>query len=196
MQLAAVSDPFSLFSSWFDEAEAGEPGLAHAMSLATVGDGGAPSLRMVLLKGVDARGFVFYTNSESRKGAEMSKNDCAALCFHWKSVRRQVRIEGHVVGVDDDEADQYWATRPRDTQIGAWASKQSEPYAERSEFDAAIAEFEAQFTGGAVPRPDFWNGYRVIPGRIEFWQEQPSRLHDRLVYTRADGAWQTERLYP
>ena len=196
MQLTPVSNPFTLFGSWFDEAEAGEPGLPHAMSLATVGEGGAPSLRLVLLKGVDERGFVFYTNSESRKGAEMVKNNRAALCFHWKSVRRQVRIEGVVVSVDDEEADQYWASRPRDTQIGAWASKQSEPYAERGEFDTAIAEHEARFAGVDVPRPEFWNGYRVIPGRIEFWQEQPSRLHDRLVYTRTDSAWKTELLYP
>lgn len=196
MQLIPIPDPFALFGSWFDEAEAAEPGLPHAMSLATVGDDGVPSLRMVLLKGIDKRGFVFYTNSGSRKGTEIAKNNHAALCFHWKTVNRQVRIEGAVVSVDVDEADQYWASRPRDTQIGAWASKQSERYAERREFDAAIAEHEARFTGKEIPRPKFWNGYRVIPRRIEFWQEQPSRLHDRLVYSRTHGVWKTELLYP
>jgi pyridoxamine 5'-phosphate oxidase len=196
MQLTPVSDPFSLFASWFEEAEANEPGLPHAMSAATVNAAGTPSLRMVLLKGVDERGFVFYTNTQSRKAAELKENGHAALCFHWKSIRRQVRIEGAVAFVTDAEADEYWASRPRDTQIGAWASKQSESYADRSEFDAAITAHETRFAGKSVPRPAFWTGYRVFPAQIEFWQEQPSRLHDRLVYNRADNSWTTKFLYP
>ena len=196
MQITPVSDPFALFSAWFDEAAANETGLPHAMSVATVGVAGMPSLRMVLLKGVDQRGFVFYTSTQSRKAAEVGENAHAALCFHWKSIRRQVRVEGGVDFVTDAEADEYWASRPRETQIGAWASKQSEPYADRREFDDAIAEHETRFLGESVPRPPFWRGYRVIPARIEFWQEQPSRLHDRLVYNRSDGPWTTQFLYP
>ena len=196
MQLTPVSDPFVLFAGWFEEAEASEPGLAHAMSLATVGASGSPSLRMVLLKGADERGFVFYTNTESRKADEIRDTARAALCFHWKSLRRQVRAEGAVTVVSDAEADEYWAGRPRDAQVGAWASKQSRAYTERRELEAAVEEYEARFAGEAVPRPEFWTGYRVSPKRIEFWQEQPSRLHDRLVYNQVDGAWTTELLYP
>ena len=196
MQLTPVTNPFALFTSWFEEADANEPGLPHAMSVATVGATGAPSLRMVLMKGVDERGFVFYTNTISRKAIEIQENSLAALCFHWKSIRRQVRIEGSVVFVTDSEADDYWASRPRETQIGAWASKQSQPYLNRSEFDAAIADYETKFASESVPRPEFWTGYRVQPARIEFWQEQPSRLHDRLVYSRTSDAWETQFLYP
>ncbi len=196
MSLTPVENPFSLFSDWFAEADASEPGLAHAMSLATVAATGAPSLRMVLLKDADERGFVFYTNTGSRKAGEIEETGGAALCFHWKSVSRQVRIEGRVVGVTDAEADDYWTGRPRDAQIGAWASKQSEPYSARAQLEAAVAQFEKRFDGRSVPRPNFWTGYRVVPTRIEFWQQQPSRLHDRLIYTRTEDGWATQLLYP
>ncbi|MCE2483277.1 MAG: pyridoxamine 5'-phosphate oxidase [Alphaproteobacteria bacterium] len=194
--LTPADDPFALFSEWLAEADAGEPGLPHAMSLATVAASGTPSLRMVLLKGADERGFVFYTNSGSRKVDEIEETGAAALCFHWKSVRRQVRIEGRVERVGDAEADAYWAGRPRDAQIGAWASRQSQPYAARAELEAEVAACERRFAGRPVPRPEFWTGYRVVPARIEFWREQPSRLHDRLVYTRAAQGWTTQWLNP
>ena len=194
--LTPVDNPFALFSEWFAEADVSEPGLPHAMSLATVAASGTPSLRMVLLKGADERGFVFYTNRNSRKIVEIEETGGAALCFHWKSLRRQVRIEGRVEEVGDTEADEYWAGRPRDAQIGAWASKQSEPYAARTQLEAEVAEYERRFADGPVPRPDFWTGYRVVPTRIEFWREQPSRLHDRLVYIRTPEGWTTRWLYP
>ncbi|MDA0261091.1 MAG: pyridoxamine 5'-phosphate oxidase [Proteobacteria bacterium] len=191
-----LSDPFALFDAWFAEAQASEPGLPHAMSLATVGAGGLPTLRMVLHKDADARGFVFYTNTGSRKATDIKENGNVALCFHWKSLGRQVRIEGPVAFVTDAEADEYWQTRPRGAQIGAWASKQSQCYANHDDLVAAVNEFEQRFDGHAVPRPSFWTGYRVRPSRIEFWQDQPSRLHDRLVYNQSDGEWTTEFLYP
>ena len=196
MPLVPVENPLSFFSDWLIEAEASEPGLPHAMSLATVAASGAPSLRMVLLKDADVRGFVFYTNTGSRKAGDIGETGGAALCFHWKSLRRQVRIEGSVVRVSDSEADAYWASRPRDAQIGAWASKQSVPYLERAQLEGEVVEFETRFDGEPVPRPDFWTGFRVVPSRIEFWQEQPSRLHDRLVYIRDGECWTTELLYP
>jgi pyridoxamine 5'-phosphate oxidase len=155
---------------------------------------------MVLLKGVDARGFVFYTNAESRKGEELAANPAAALCFHWKSLRRQVRVEGAVEQVSEEEADAYYQTRPRGSRIGAWASRQSRPLSGRFELERRVAEFTARYAIGTIPRPPYWTGFRVLPRRIEFWCDRPFRLHDRLVYTMLEapgaGGWKTERLYP
>jgi pyridoxamine 5'-phosphate oxidase len=166
--------------------------------VASVGADGMPSIRMVLLKGVDERGFVFYTNFESRKGEQLVAQPKAALCFHWKSLRRSVRIEGDVEKVSDAEADAYFASRPRGSQIGAWASKQSRPLTGRLELEKAVAFYAAKFHIGAVPRPPYWSGFRVLPVRIEFWQDKPFRLHEREVFSRGPGAnaWRTERLYP
>lgn len=198
-------DPFDLFGDWFALATAHEPNDPNAMSLATVAADGAPSVRMVLLKGVDgaeaaARGFVFYTNLESRKGGELARNPRAALCFYWKSLRRQVRVEGPVTPVDPDEADAYYASRARGSRIGAWASAQSRPLADRPTLEAAVAEATRRFgpeeTDGPVPRPPHWSGFRLVPWRIEFWQERPYRLHDRVVYEPGRGGWRHHRLYP
>lgn len=189
-------DPIAHFHEWMREAEASEPSDANAMALATATPDGAPSLRMVLLKGADETGFVFYTNLESRKAGELKANPRAALCLHWKSLRRQVRVEGTVEPVSPAEADAYFATRSRLSQIGAWASKQSQPMAGRFELEKKVAEFTARFHIGSVPRPDFWSGFRLVPERIEFWEEQPFRLHDRVVYYRKEGAWSRQRLYP
>lgn len=189
-------DPFALFETWFGEAAAREPADPNAMALATADASGAPSVRMVLLKGVDPRGFVFYTNLESRKGVQLHENPRAGLCFHWKSLRRQVRVEGAVESVELAEADAYFATRPRSSQIGAWASAQSRPLAGRFELERNIARYAAKFGISAVARPPHWSGFRVLPSRIEFWEERPFRLHDRLVYHRTAGGWTTERLYP
>ena len=197
-------DPFTLFAAWMAEATASEPEDPNAMALATADAAGRPSVRMVLLKGADDRGFVFYTNLESDKGKQLAANPQAALCLHWKSLRRQVRIEGQVVAVSEGEADDYFQSRARDSRIGAWASRQSRPMEGRWELEARVAQYVAKFNIGHVPRPPFWSGFRVVPDRIEFWRDRPFRLHERLVFSRdvadpaeaAHGAWRTERLFP
>ena len=190
------ANPIEVFTSWLAEAEAKEPRDATAMTLATVGADGMPSARMVLLKGVDESGFVFYTNFESRKGRQLLAHPKAALVFHWKSLDRQVRVEGTVEPVSDDEADAYFASRPRDSRIGAWASPQSRPMAGRFELEKRVARYAVTYAVGTVPRPPYWSGFRVHPRLIEFWQEGVFRLHDRLVYYREGDSWRTERLYP
>jgi pyridoxamine 5'-phosphate oxidase len=192
-------DPYALFRSWFAEAEKAEPEDPNAMALATADAQGAPSVRMVLLKGVDQRGFVFYTNLESRKGEQLLANPNAALVMHWKSLRRQVRVEGAVEQVSDAEADEYFHSRPRGSQIGAWASQQSRPLTGRWELERRVAEYTARFAIGTIPRPGHWSGFRILPRRIEFWQDRPFRLHDRIVFTPAEGGgggWTTVRLFP
>ena len=193
-----TDDPFALFAAWLAEAEASEPNDPNAMALATTAVDGMPSLRMVLLKGFDETGFVFFTNLESRKGVQLEANPKAALCFHWKSLQRSVRVEGSVTSVSSEEADAYFATRARSSRIGAWASKQSRPLASRFELERRIAKYTARFGLGEVPRPPFWSGFRVAPLRIEFWKSGAFRLHDRLVFTRADltSGWTIERLFP
>lgn len=196
------ADPYDLFRRWLAEAERSEPNDPNAVALATADGAGVPSVRMVLLKGVDDRGFVFYTNLESRKGEQLQANRNAALCFHWKSLRRQVRVEGAVEQVGDAEADAYFQTRPRGSQIGAWASRQSRPLEGRWELEKRVAEFTARHAIGHIPRPPHWSGFRVLPKRIEFWQDRPFRLHDRIVHhaeRAGDGTvlrWAVERLYP
>jgi pyridoxamine 5'-phosphate oxidase len=188
-------EPLAPFRRWLDEAWKGEPN-AHAMTLATTGPDGRPSARVVLLKGFDERGFVFYTNLESRKSTELFANPHAALCFLWKSLNRQVRFEGPVGRVADDEADAYFASRPRDSQIGAWASDQSRPLGSRAELEQRVAVFSDRFGEGRVPRPANWSGFRVVPQRAEFWQERASRLHDRLLFAREGEGWRRARLFP
>ena len=191
----AEDEPLSPFQRWLNEAWKGEPN-AHAMTLATSALDGRPSARVVLLKGLDQRGFVFYTNLESRKSTELAANPHAALCFLWKSLNRQVRVEGTVEAVGDDEADAYFATRPRDSQIGAWASDQSRPLESRAELERRVETFESRFGGGRVLRPAYWSGFRVVPQRVEFWQERPFRLHDRHLFIRVGTGWRRERLFP
>lgn len=192
-----ADDPFPVFDDWFEEAKASEPNDPNAMALATVDDDGLPDVRMVLLNGFDRRGFVFYTNLASAKGRELAATPKAAGVLHWKSLRRQVRLRGPVERVSEAEADAYYATRPRLSRIGAWASKQSRPLQSRAELEAAVARREAEFEGGEPPRPEWWSGFRIVPLSIEFWMDKPFRLHDRATFTRNEtGGWARERLYP
>lgn len=194
-----ADDPIERFRALLAEAEAIDRAVLPeptAMMVATVGDDGQPSLRVVLLKAVDERGFVFYTNYESRKGRELLAHPKAALCFHWQPLERQVRIEGDVEPVSPEEADAYFATRARLSQIGAWASRQSRPLSSDAELDSRVHEMEERFAGGAVPRPPHWSGFRVVPGRMEFWRNRAFRLHERLVYERDEGSWRVTRLFP
>jgi pyridoxamine 5'-phosphate oxidase len=194
--VTATAAPFRLFGEWFAAATAAEPDNTNAMTLATCSADGAPSARIVLLKGWDERGFVFYTNLGSRKGTEIAANPRAALLFYWKSLSRQIRIEGSVARVTDAEADEYYASRPRLSRIGAWASEQSRPLASRADLEARVAAFEARYPGETVPRPPFWSGFRLTPARLEFWEERPFRLHQRDIFVQTGENWQTGTLYP
>ena len=188
--------PFTRFHEWMEQAEKSEPNDPNAMTVGTTTLDGRPSLRTILLKGVDDRGFMFYTNKESRKGGELAANPNVALLFHWKSLRRQIRIEGTVESVTDAEADIYYASRPRNSRLGAWASLQSRLLPERAVLEARLAEMEQRFPD-EIPRPGYWSGYRVLPETFEFWQDMPYRLHDRTVYRRdATGAWGQTKLFP
>jgi len=193
------ADPFARFHAWMAEAIENEPTDPNAMAVVTATPDGRPSARTILLKGVDDRGFVFYTNKESRKAGELAANPRIFLLFHWKSLARQVRIEGVVEHVTDAESDAYYASRPRISRLGAWASSQSRPLAERPELERRLAEYEARYPGEDIPRPPYWSGYRVLPESFEFWQNMPFRLHDRTTYTRAPGApagWTMGKLFP
>ncbi|MEK1850413.1 MAG: pyridoxamine 5'-phosphate oxidase [Phyllobacterium sp.] len=192
------SEPFALFEEWLAEATKTEPNDPNAVALATVDEEGLPDVRMVLLKGFDSQGFVFYTNFESQKGREILGSMKAAMCFHWKTLRRQVRIRGPVEIVTEEEADAYYATRPRGSRIGAWASKQSRPLESRFALEKAVAEYTARYAIGEIPRPAYWSGFRIRPTSIEFWHDRPFRLHDRVVFSREapDGNWNKTRLYP
>ncbi len=193
------AEPFSLFRAWFQEAQEAEPNNPNAMALSTVGADQMPNVRMVLLKGMDEDGFVFYTNYESIKGQELLTNPKAALCFYWKTLQKQIRIQGMIYEVPDEEADDYFASRPKDSQIGAWASEQSRPMEGRFVLERRIAKFAAKYALGAVDRPPHWSGFRLRPLRIEFWQEKPFRLHDRLVFERnsiKEDRWATTKLFP
>jgi|TARA_B100001094_G_C17684285_1_gene554904 pyridoxamine 5'-phosphate oxidase len=196
MTVITQHDPIELFKIWLDEAERAELNEANAMNLATVNAAGEPSSRMVLLKGIDHSGFTFYTNLGSRKAKNMRVNPKVALCLHWKSLKRQIRVEGTIEPVSETEADTYFASRDRASRIGAWASKQSQVLSGRVYLEKLVAEFTAKFHIGEVPRPKFWSGYRVYPELIEFWTDMPSRLHERLVFYRVDDKWTTETLFP
>ncbi|WP_447727386.1 pyridoxamine 5'-phosphate oxidase [Sphingomonas koreensis] len=191
-----TTDPFALFDQWYGEARTAEPNDSNAMALATVDVAGQPSVRMVLLKGHGPDGFVFYTNRESRKAGELAAVPRAALLFHWKSLRRQIRIEGAVTLATDAESDAYFASRSRDSQLGAWASDQSRPLDARETFEARYEAARERFEGADVPRPPHWGGYRVTPQRIEFWQDREHRLHERRVFTRTAEGWDEGLLYP
>jgi pyridoxamine 5'-phosphate oxidase len=191
-----AADPFRHFEAWFAEAMRSEPNDANAMTLATCTPDGVPAARIVLLKGRDGRGFVFYTNTSSRKGGELAGNARAALLFHWKSLQRQVRIEGTVESVTPAEADAYFASRPRISRLGAWASLQSQVLSDRTVLEQRLADVDALYPGEDIPRPPHWSGYRVLPSRIEFWQAMPFRLHDRTIFTRDGDGWTTEKLFP
>ncbi len=191
-----AKDPIARFQTWLAEAERSEPNDPTAMALASADGDGMPNVRMVLLKGVDERGFVFYTNFESAKGNEMLANPQAAMCFHWKTLRRQVRIQGSIEVVSEGEADDYFASRAKDSQIGAWASQQSRPLEDRFALEKAVAKFAAKHVLGAVPRPPYWSGFRLVPQRLEFWTDKPFRLHDREIFHRDGDGWWTEKLYP
>lgn len=191
------TNPFARFAAWYDEAARSGLKEPTAVALGTADAAGQPSVRMVLLKGFDDQGFVFYTNHESRKGRELNENPKAALCFYWMPLGKSVRVVGRAEVVSDAEADAYFASRARNSQIGAWASKQSRPLESRHALEKRVAQFAVKYPLGKVPRPPYWSGFRIVPQTIEFWEEQPFRLHDRLVYARAgDGGWRTERFYP
>src|SRR5690606_13237791 len=193
-----ATDPLRLFADWLEDARRSEPNDPEAVALATVDEEGMPNVRMVLLKGFDERGFVIYTNYESAKGREILATRKAALCFHWKSLRRQVRLRGGVELVTPEEADEYFASRPRGSRIGAWASKQSRPLESRFVLEKAVAEYTAKYAIGDIPRPPYWSGFRIRPVSIEFWHDRAFRLHDRVLFTRPtpEGDWNKDRLYP
>ncbi|MBO9417969.1 MAG: pyridoxamine 5'-phosphate oxidase [Labrenzia sp.] len=190
--------PFELFDEWLEEAKTTEPNDPNALALSTVDPDGLPNVRMVLLKGFDETGFVFYTNLESAKGRELLSAGKAAMCFHWKSLRRQIRIRGEIVQVSAEEADEYYQSRPRGSRIGAWASRQSRPLESRFALEKEVAKYTAKFGIGDIPRPEHWSGLRLIPSEIEFWADRPFRLHDRVKFTRSSPSepWNKERLYP
>lgn len=192
-----AEEPFRLFATWVEDATKSEINDPNGVALATVDSDGLPDVRMVLLKGFDEAGFVFYTNFESAKGREILGNMKAAMCFHWKSLRRQVRVRGPVEIVSEAEADAYFTSRPRGSRIGAWASKQSRPLESRFALEKAVAEYSARYAVGEIPRPPYWSGFRIVPKTIEFWHDRPFRLHDRLLFTRDEGGkWGKQRLYP
>ena len=191
-----AAEPFNLFGEWLADATKSEPNDPNALALATVDADGLPDVRMVLLKGFDQKGFVFYTNFESAKGREILGSMKAAMCFHWKSLRRQVRVRGPVEIVTDAEADAYYASRPRGSRIGAWASKQSRPLESRFALEKAVAEYTARHPIGDIPRPAHWSGFRIIPQQVEFWHDRPFRLHDRMLFTQSGDGWEKTRLYP
>ncbi len=191
------AEPYALFARWLEDATRSEPNDPNALALATVDPDGMPDVRMVLLKGFDEHGFVFYTNYESAKGRQILSSMKAAMCFHWKSLRRQVRVRGPVEKVTDAEADAYFATRPRGSRIGAWASAQSRPLEGRFALEKAVAEYTARYAIGEIPRPPHWSGFRIRPASIEFWHDRPFRLHDRVVFAQdGKGSWEKTRLYP
>lgn len=192
----SMTDPFAQFDVWFQEAVASEPSLPEAMTLATVSADGRPSTRMVLLKSYDEGGFVFYTNFNSAKGRDLLGNPNASLCFHWKTLGRQLRIDGAVTPVSDAEADAYFASRPRGSQVGAWASEQSEPVESRAVLEARVRQLEEEYDGRDVPRPPHWSGFRLVPSRVEFWTDRRDRLHDRQVFDREGDVWRETRLQP